>query len=125
MERTAGTSPKANRLPDRHCLTLLDMALPMLTNSNHCQLGLSPLGQEDSGDVVLCANQIHKATPAMSALVGWTPNANLQMQTCRCKLLASLLVVRRIGCRVWVPSQGRPHTGTGSKGFGCQAAFSD
>jgi hypothetical protein len=33
MEPTAGYSPEANGIAERHNLTLLDMALPMLADS--------------------------------------------------------------------------------------------
>jgi transposase InsO family protein len=103
-EPTAGYSPEANGLAERHNLTLLDMALSMLADSGGQRLGLPPLGKQHAGDTVLYANHLHNATPAKGAHVGSTPQAGfLQRED-------TLSVFHRFGCRVWVHNPGRPHT---------------
>jgi transposase InsO family protein len=46
QEPTAGYSPEANGLAERHNLTLLDMAMPMLADSADASFGLPPLSTE-------------------------------------------------------------------------------
>jgi hypothetical protein len=103
-EPTARYSPEANGLAERHNLTLLDMALPMLADSGDNRLGLPPLDPKYAGDAELYANHLHNATPAKGALVGCTPFAGFL------KREVPLSVFRRFGCRVWMHNPGRPHT---------------
>jgi hypothetical protein len=48
QEPTAGYTPEANGLAERHNLTLLDIALPMLADSGDPHCGLPPLGSQCS-----------------------------------------------------------------------------
>jgi hypothetical protein len=66
-EPTPGYSPECNGLAERHNLTLLDMARPMLADSGDERLGLPPLGKRFAGDAILYANDLHNATPASGA----------------------------------------------------------
>jgi hypothetical protein len=74
QEPTAGYTLEANGLVERHNLTLLDIAIPMLADSGDPQRGLPPLGSQYAGAAVIYANDLHNATPAPSALVGRTPH---------------------------------------------------
>jgi transposase InsO family protein len=82
QEPTAGYTPEANGLAERHILTLLDIALPMLADSGDPQRGLPPLGSEYAGAAVIYANDLHNAgtkctcrphaARRISALYRWT-----------------------------------------------------
>jgi hypothetical protein len=100
QEPTAGYTLEANRLVERHNLTLLDIALPMLADSGDPQRGLPPLGSQYAGAAVIYANDLHNAAPAPSALVGRTPHKGFLPRT------VGLSAFRRFGCRVWEHSQG-------------------
>jgi transposase InsO family protein len=103
QEPTAGYTPEANGLAERHNLTLLDIALPMLADSGDPQHGLPPLGPQYAGAAVIYANDLHNATPAPSALVGRTPHEGFLHRT------VGLGAFRRFGCRVRVHSPGHQH----------------
>jgi transposase InsO family protein len=98
QEPTAGKTPEANGLGERHNLTLLDIALPMLADSSDPQRGLPPLGAQYAGAAVIYANDLHNATPAPSALVGCTPHEGSLHRN------VGLSAFQRFGCRVWVHS---------------------
>ena len=60
---TQGYSPEANGLAERHNLTLLDMAVPMLADSADASFGLPPLCTQHAADAIIYANDLHNATP--------------------------------------------------------------
>jgi hypothetical protein len=80
-EPKTGYTPEANGLAERHNLTLLDIALPMLADSGDPQRGLPPLGSQYAGAAVIYANNLHNATPAPSALVGRMPHEGFLHRT--------------------------------------------
>jgi hypothetical protein len=100
QEPTAGYTPEAIGLAERHNLTLRDIALPMLKDSGDPQRGLPPLDSQYAGAAVIYANNLHNATPAPSALVGRTPHEGFLHRT------VGLSAFRRFGCRVWMHSPG-------------------
>jgi transposase InsO family protein len=102
-EPTAGYSPEANGLAERHNLTLLDMALPMLADSGDARHGLQPLGDRYADHAILYANDLHNATPASGAQTGRTPHEGFLGRE------ATLGVFRRFGCRVYVHVPGKPY----------------
>jgi hypothetical protein len=71
-EPAPGYSPECNGLVEWHNLKLVDMARPMLADSDDQRLGLAPLGEGFKRDAILLANDLHNATPALGALVGRT-----------------------------------------------------
>jgi hypothetical protein len=103
QEPTAGYTPEANGLAERHNLTLLDIALPMLADSGDPQRGLPLPGSQYAWAAVIYANDLHNATPAPSALFGRTPHEGFLHRT------VGLSVFQRFGCRVWVHSPGHRH----------------
>jgi hypothetical protein len=104
MEPTAGYNPEANGIAERHHLTLLDMALPMLADSGLPQYGLCLLGPQYAGEAVMYANDLHNATPASGGRVRRTLYEGFLART------VILSVFRRFGCRVLVHKPGRQHT---------------
>jgi transposase InsO family protein len=98
QDPTAGYTPEANGLAERHNLTLLDIALPMPADSDDPQRGLPPPGSQYAVAAVIYANDLHNPTPAPSALVGRTPREGFLHCT------VGLSAFRRLGCRVWVHS---------------------
>jgi hypothetical protein len=72
----------------------------MLAYSGDPQCGLPPLGSQYAGAAVICANDLHNATPAPRALVGRTTHEGFLHRT------VGLSAFRRFGCRVWVHSPG-------------------
>jgi hypothetical protein len=57
-EPTGGFSPECHGIAERHNLTLLGMARPMLADSGDDRLGLAPLGKRFAGYAVLYANDL-------------------------------------------------------------------
>ena len=76
-EPAAGFSSEANGLAERHDLTLLDMAMPMLADSDDASFGLPPLSTPHAADAIIHENDLHNATPSASAIVGATPHEGL------------------------------------------------
>ena len=103
QELTAGYSPEANGLAERHNLMLLDMALTMLADSADASFGLPPLSTQHAADAIICANDLHNATPSAGAMVGGPPHEGLL------KRAVALCVFRKFGCRVWNHSPSRPY----------------
>jgi hypothetical protein len=56
QEPTPGYSPECNGIAERHNLSLLDIARPMLADSGDERLGLAPLGERFAGHAVMYAN---------------------------------------------------------------------
>lgn len=104
MEPTAGYSPEANGLAERHNLRLLDMALPMLADSGDARHNLAPLGERYAADAIIYANDLHNAMPAAvsGSRVGRTPHEAFLGRE------VTLGVFRRFGCRVWAHVPGKP-----------------
>jgi len=96
VEPTPPHTPEANGVAERHNLTLLDIALPMLEDSGDPAFGLAPLGARFAPDAFVYANDLHNAKPAASAVTGRTP---LEGFLGRSVELGSF---RRFGGRVWV-----------------------
>jgi hypothetical protein len=73
-EPTAGYSPEADGLAERHNLTLLDKALPMLFDSGLPECGFELLSAaQHASDAIIHANDLHNALPAKGAQLGHTP----------------------------------------------------
>jgi hypothetical protein len=100
MEPTAGYTPEANGIAERHNLRLLDMILPMLADSAEPAYGLPPLSNHYAAEAAIYANDLHNAMPARAALVGRTPPEGFLGRG------VSLGGFHRFGCRVWVHRPG-------------------
>ena len=70
QEPTAGYSTEANGLAERHKLTLLNMAMPMLADTAGVLFGLPPLSTQHAADAIIYANNLHIAKPTASSMVG-------------------------------------------------------
>jgi hypothetical protein len=107
-EPTAGYSPEANGLAERHNLTLLDKALPMFFDSGDVRHGLLPLSPEKhAGTAIVYANDLHSALPAKGAQLGQSPYVGFWGRT------VTMSVFHIFGCRVYVhvPSNPFAHPG--------------
>jgi hypothetical protein len=100
MEPTAGYTPEANGLAERHNLRLMDMILPMLTDSADPVFGLPPLSGRYAAEAAIYANDLHNAMPAGGAAVGRTPQEGFLGRA------VSLSTFHRFGSGVWVHRQG-------------------
>ena len=96
LEPTAGYSPEANGLAERHNLTLLDMAMPMLADSGDERYGLPPLGPHHIADAIIYANDLHNATPSSAATTGATPHEGFLGRA------VTLGAFPKFGGRVWI-----------------------
>ena len=99
-EPTAGYSPEANGIAERHNLSVLDGMLPMLADSADPAWGLPPLGAAYAPDAAVYANDRHNATPSRSAMQGTTPNQGFL------GVSVPLSSFHRFGSRVWVLRTG-------------------
>jgi hypothetical protein len=89
-------------IAERHNLTLLDMARPVLVNSGNEGHELAPLGERFAPYAVLDAKDLQNATPALGSMVRQPPYEGF---------LASnpiLRAFRHFGCLVWVHQPGKP-----------------
>jgi hypothetical protein len=100
IEPTAGFSPESNGIAERHNLTLLDMILPMLTDSADPAYGLPPLSNKFAAEAAIYANDLHNAKPAASATIGTTPHEGSFQRA------VDLNIFQRFGSRVWVHRTG-------------------
>ena len=100
LEATAGHTPEANGLAERHNLVLLDMMRPMLADSGDTRYGLAPLTVRFAADAAIYANDLHNATPSSGAVIGRTPHAGLLQRA------VTLGAFQRFGSRVYVHSPG-------------------
>jgi hypothetical protein len=96
IEPTAGFSPESNGIAERHNLTLLDMILPMLTDSADPAYGLPPLSNKFAAEAAIYANDLHNAKQAASATTGTTPHEGFFQRA------VDLNIFQRFGSRVWV-----------------------
>jgi hypothetical protein len=100
MEPTAGYTPEANGIAERHNLTLLNMIPPMLAESADPAHGLPPLSNRWAAEAAIYANDLHNATPTAGAVVGRTPQEGFFGRA------VSLNSFHRFGSRVWVHRPG-------------------
>jgi hypothetical protein len=102
-EPTAGYSPEANGLTERHNMTLLDKALPMLFDSGLPEYGLEPLSAtQHASDAIIYANDLHNALPAKGAQIGRTPYQGFWGRG------LTLSAFHKFGSRVYVHVPGKP-----------------
>jgi hypothetical protein len=102
-ELTAGHSAEENGLAERHNLTLLDKALPMLFDSGDTRHGLLPLSPEKHArDAIVYANDLHNALPAKGAQLGRSPYEGFWGRT------VTTSVFHTFGRRVYVHVPGKP-----------------
>jgi transposase InsO family protein len=100
MEPTAGYTPEANGLAERHNLRLMDMILPMLADSADPAFGLPPLSNQYAAEAAIYAKDLLNAMPSGGAVVGRTPQEGFLGR------VVSLSTFHRFGSRVWVHRQG-------------------
>jgi hypothetical protein len=104
-EPTAGYSPEADGLAERHNLTLLDKALPMLFGSGLPEHGPEPLSAtQHASDAIIYANDLHNALPAKGAQLGRTPDHGFWGRD------LTLSAFHEFGSRVYVDVPGKPFT---------------
>jgi transposase InsO family protein len=100
MEPTAGYTPEANGIAERHNLRLLDMVLPMLADSADPAYGLPALSNRYAAEAAVYANDLHNVMPAGGSVVGRTPQEGFLGR------VVSLGTFHRFGSRVWVRREG-------------------